>query len=179
MRFAFVLVAVLAFLVLFPGCAGSSARTGTANAGVTRRPYTVASGPYAMVDPPQRSWTDEEGVLHVHGFSAVGPMAGDFGGTIFLVQYEDIDTKTGEGKYQGHFVWRTMIEGRTGYFEGSFNGKIHGFTGEMLSGQYTDEQWAAQGKEGLKEMKIQGTTWPGTGLGPYMHQGVLLARGGH
>lgn len=61
----------------------------------------MTSGPYVLIDPPERFWIDDDGALHVHGFSAAGPMTGDIGGTIFFVQYEGIDTLTGEGEYRG------------------------------------------------------------------------------
>jgi hypothetical protein len=117
LRPALALAALFALVGSFSGFASAGGRTEAAERGVIKSPYTVASGPYTLVDPPGRVWVDEDGMLHVHGFSGVGPMAGDFGGTIFLTQYEDIDTATGEGEYRGSFVWETTIDGRSGYFE--------------------------------------------------------------
>src|SRR5262245_1636147 len=91
---------------------------GIAGTGVAKTPYTVASGPYALIGPPQRMWTDADGVLHIHGLAAAGPMTGDYGGSISLINYEDIDTNTGEGTYHGTFVWQTVVDGRSGAFEG-------------------------------------------------------------
>ena len=145
------------------------------NIAVVKTPYTVTTGPYTLVDLPERAWVDEEGVLHIRGLAAIGPVAGDYGGTIFLVQDENVDTITGDGDYHGYFIWQTVIDGQSGSFEGHYSGNIHGFSGAVLSGLYTDEEWVAQGTEGLKRMKIMGTTLPGTGVGPYTHLGILFS----
>jgi len=145
------------------------------NMAVVKTPYTVTTGPYTLVDLPQRAWVDEEGILHIRGLAAIGQVAGDYGGTILIVQDENVDTITGDGDYHGYFIWETVIDGRSGIFEGRYSGNIHGFSGAVLSGLYTDEEWVAQGIYGLKGMKIMGKTLPGTGVGPYTHLGILLS----
>src|SRR5262245_22494852 len=92
------------------------------NMAVVKTPYTVTTGPYTLVDLPERAWVDEEGVLHFRGLAAIGPVTGDYGGTILIVQDENVDTITGDSDYHGYFIWETVIDGKSGTFAGHYSG---------------------------------------------------------
>ena len=136
-------------------------------AAAVKTPFTIIIGPFVPAAPPERVWVDDAGVSHIRRLLFVGPVAGDLVGTDFILYNENVDTTTGDGDNFGTFVFETVIDGRSGTFEGHFSGPI--------IGGLIQPDFVGQGTGELRGMKIMGTTLPGSGV--LTQVGIVLKPG--
>jgi hypothetical protein len=149
-----ILLGFIAFAIIIGGCSKESPvapdltgnHTGEtlAKQTVTIVNFTFDEGKPEYSNPGTQ-WIDEDGILHIRGQVGDGaPIAGDFDGKdLHNVFNADINTKTGNGRFNGIFSMEVTWTARklTGIFSGSYQGVfnkglLHGTTVAFGEGDF-------------------------------------------